>query len=113
MYGSPWYGAHIVAMLKVNDLWGNDWPKLKSLLNPLSKFFRMFNSVERFPGSTPVEFMIAIAYREILSARARLRYSLMPEGLFYQRNCLHCTTTSKWRPMFCPTTDYNISFVAR
>ncbi|OAX82006.1 hypothetical protein ACJ72_03644 [Emergomyces africanus] len=40
----------------------------------LQMFFRMLNSVEHFLGSTPVEFMIAIAHREILSARARIRY---------------------------------------
>ncbi|EAS37376.3 phosphotransferase enzyme family protein [Coccidioides immitis RS] len=39
--------------------------------------------IDHGPWSTPAEFMIAIAHREILCARARLRYPLMPEGLFY------------------------------
>ena len=34
-------------------------------------------------GSTAAEFMTAIARREIATAKAGLRYPLMPEGLFY------------------------------
>ncbi|KAK2752628.1 hypothetical protein FQN55_006741 [Onygenales sp. PD_40] len=38
--------------------------------------------IDHGPWSTPTEFMVAIANREILCARAGLRYPLMPEGLF-------------------------------
>ncbi|EAW09982.1 phosphotransferase enzyme family protein [Aspergillus clavatus NRRL 1] len=39
--------------------------------------------IERGPWSTVTEFMMAIARREIATAKAGLRYPLMPEGLFY------------------------------
>ncbi|KAL2869488.1 phosphotransferase enzyme family protein [Aspergillus lucknowensis] len=39
--------------------------------------------IERGPWSTVTEFMTSIARREIATAKARLRYPLMPEGLFF------------------------------
>ncbi|OJJ37807.1 hypothetical protein ASPWEDRAFT_171269 [Aspergillus wentii DTO 134E9] len=39
--------------------------------------------IERGPWSTVTEFMTAIARRETATAKAGLRYPLMPEGLFY------------------------------
>ncbi|KAL4802390.1 kinase-like domain-containing protein [Aspergillus unguis] len=39
--------------------------------------------MERGPWSTATEFMTAIAQREIATAKAGLRYPLIPEGLFY------------------------------
>ncbi|CDM26530.1 Protein kinase-like domain [Penicillium roqueforti FM164] len=38
--------------------------------------------IERGPWSTVIGFMMAIAQREIATAKAGLRYPLMPEGLF-------------------------------
>ncbi|KAF9247522.1 hypothetical protein DTO013F2_3481 [Penicillium roqueforti] len=38
--------------------------------------------IERGPWSTVIRFMMAIAQREIATAKAGLRYPLMPEGLF-------------------------------
>ncbi|KAK2795791.1 hypothetical protein FQN52_003641 [Onygenales sp. PD_12] len=46
--------------------------------------------IDHGPWSTPTEFMVAIANREILCARAGLRYPLIPEGLFSGPRQLTC-----------------------
>ncbi|KAI1907660.1 hypothetical protein LOZ61_005992 [Ophidiomyces ophidiicola] len=39
--------------------------------------------IDRGPWSTPTEYLAAIAYREAACVDAGLRYTVMPEGLFY------------------------------
>ncbi|KAL4905221.1 hypothetical protein BDW74DRAFT_185269 [Aspergillus multicolor] len=40
-------------------------------------------AIDRGPWSSAVEYVVAVAKREIASAKAGLRYTLMPEGRFY------------------------------
>lgn len=44
----------------------------------------MLHSAEYFLRCISTKFMTSIAYRDIACTRAGLRYSLMPEGLFYE-----------------------------
>ncbi|KAK1145263.1 hypothetical protein N8T08_004416 [Aspergillus melleus] len=69
------------------DSTGNEVQSSKFGIGPTNHraffdFGRADLDIDRGPWDTPGEFMIAIANREIATAKADLRYPLMPEGLF-------------------------------
>ncbi|KAJ5958882.1 phosphotransferase enzyme family protein [Penicillium vulpinum] len=70
------------------DSTGNKVRNTKFGIEPINHrsffdFGRGALGIERGPWSKVTEFMAAIARREIATAKAGLRYRLMPEGLFY------------------------------